>query len=257
MKLRWSTTAAFTLTQGETTIAFDPFMGLPLKKRWPPMGDSPFQGASAVFVTHGHFDHILELPALCAGSNGPIYATATPCRTLRKHGVPAERLRVIGPGQAVDAGPFHVTAYQGRHCRFDRPLVRQTVLSPRLWRHLLRGFRLLRYLIEYPERGETLFYEVRGGTRRVQIMGSLGLCPNGAYPTGADALILPYQGRSDLVEYAWPLVARLAPKAVYLDHYDDSFPPLTTDIDTRPFQDLLQAHGIPCRTLVPSTTIDL
>ena len=128
---------------------------------------------------------------------------------------------------------------------------------PRLCRHPLRAARLLLYVAEYPEKGETLFYEVTAGGRRIQVMGSLGLCPEVDYPTGADALILPYQGRSDLVTCGWDLVQRLKPKAVYLDHYDDSFPPLTAAIDTKPFCDLLTAHGIPCRALVSCETIDL
>ena len=257
MKLQWFTTAAFTLTEGDTAIAFDPFLGLPLKARWPDLDRAAFGGASAVFVTHGHFDHILELPALLAGSPAPIYATATPCKTLQRHGVSADRLRTIRPGETVTVGPFSITAFPGRHCTFDKPLIRQTLLSPRLWGHFPRALRLLGYSLAYPERGETLFYEVKADGKRIQILGSLGLDPAVAYPTGADALILPYQGRSDLVTYGWPLVARLAPRAVYLDHYDDSFPPLTAAIDTTPFCDLLTARGIPCRALVPLETIDL
>ena len=254
MKLQWFTTAAFTLTEGETAIAFDPFLGLPPGKRWPEDGGR-FSAADAVFVTHGHFDHILELPGLTADSDAPIYAAETPCRTLLKHGVSPYRLRRIRPGETVTVGPFAITAFQGRHCTFDRPLIRQTI--PRLWGHLPRALRLLGYSLAYPEWGETLFYEARAGRERVQIMGSLGLDPGMDYPAGANALILPYQGRSDLVQYGWPLVQRLKPKAVYLDHYDDSFPPLTADIDTNPFCDLLTAHGIPCRALVSCETIDL
>ena len=255
MKLTWFTTAAFTLRSGDATIAFDPFLGLPLKKRWPEMDERAFSDASAVFVTHGHVDHILELPALLAGSRAPVYATKTPCRTLLRHGVDGDRLRTIRPGETVAAGPFTVTAFQGRHCRFDGPLLRQT--APRLCRQPLRAARLLLYVAEYPEKGEALLYEVTAGEKRIQVMGSLGLCPAVTYPTEADALILPYQGRSDLVAYGWPLVQRLKPKAVYLDHYDDSFPPLTAAIDTTPFCDLLTARGIPCRALVPLETIDL
>ncbi len=255
MKITWFTTAAFTLRSGGTTVVFDPFLGLPLGQRWPELGGHEFSEASAIFVTHGHVDHILEIPALCAGSNAPIYATATPCRTLLKHGVSPDRLQRIRPGETVEMGPFDVTAFQGRHCCFDGPLIRQTI--PRLCRHPLRTARLLSYVAEYPEKGETLFYEVRAGGRSIQVMGSLGLCPEADYPTGADGLILPYQGRSDLVQYAWPLVQRLQPKALYLDHYDDSFPPLTATVDTEPFIDLLRTHGIPCRALVPNTTIEL
>ena len=255
MKLQWFTTAALLLTERDRSIVFDPFLGLPPGKRWPALDRGTFSDAAAVFVTHGHFDHILELPALCAGSNAPIYATAAPCGTLRKHGVAPDRLRRIRPGKAVAVGPFSITAFQGRHCKFDGPLIRQTV--PRLCRHPLRAARLLRYAAAYPERGETLFYEIRAGGRRVQVMGSLGLCPNVDYPTGADALILAYQGRSDLIEYALPLADRLQPGAVYLDHWDDSFPPLTAAVDTKPFCDLLTARGIPCRALTPLKAIDL
>ena len=257
MKLTWSTTAAFTLTEGGTTLAFDPVLGLPLGRRWPDLGGGTFAGADAVFVTHGHVDHILEIPALLQGSKAPICASPVPCRTLKRHGVPADRLREIHPGEAVDVGPFRVRVYQGRHCRFDGPLIRQTLLSPRLWQHFPRAVRLLCYTAEYPEKGETLFYEVAAGGRRVQVMGSMGLVPDLDYPTGADALILPYQGRSDLVTYGWTIVQRLRPKAVYLDHYDDSFPPLTAAVNTRPFSELLTGRGIPCRALNAHEPIDL
>ena len=257
MKLRWFSTAAFTLTEKETTLAFDPFLGLPLNRRWPDLAGRAFEAAAAVVVTHGHLDHILEIPALLKGSDAIVYGTATPCRTLQKHGVPVDRLREIRPGETVEVGPFQVKAYEGQHCAFDGPLIWKTVLSPRLWKHLPRALRLLWYAVSYPEKGETLFYEVMAGDRRIQVMGSMGLCPNVTYPTGADALILPYQGRSDLVTYGWDLIERLQPKAVYLDHYDDSFPPLTAAIDTKPFCGLLTGRGIPCRALEPSKTIDL
>ena len=257
MKLRWFSTAAFTLTEGEASLAFDPFLGLPLGRRWPDLQKDEFSNADAVFVTHGHVDHILEIPALLSSSDAPIHATATPCRALMRHGVTPDRLRVIRPGDTVDVGPFHVQAFQGRHCQFDGLLIRQTALSPRFWRHLFRALRLLSYAAAYPAKGETLLYEVTVGTRRVQVMGSLGFDPSVAYPMGADALILPYQGRSDLLTYGWTIVERLRPKAVYLDHYDDSFPPLTAPIDTQPFCDLLLSRGIPCQALVPFETIEL
>ena len=257
MKLRWFTTAAFTLAEGDATLAFDPFLGLPLGRRWPEGKGEAFRSVSAVFVTHGHLDHILEIPTLLSGSRALIYATRTPCRTLARHGAAADRLREIRPGDTVDVGPFRVRAYPGRHCKFDGPLIRQTLLSPRLRRHFFRALRLLRYAVTYPERGETLFYEVTAGTKRVQVMGSLGLVSDEDYPTGADALILPYQGRSDLVTCGRAIVERLQPKAVYLDHWDDSFPPLTATVDTKPFCDLLQSRGIPCRALTPQDIIDL
>ena len=79
------------------------------------------------------------------------------------------------------------------------------------------------------------------------ILGSLGLDPETVYPQGADLLILPFQGKSDLSAAALPVVKRLRPKSVLLDHYDDSFPPMSAEIDTRAFCELMEKRGVPCR----------
>ena len=253
MKLTWFGTAALLLVSGSTSIAFDPFLGIaPGDKTGAPAGEAPaLERAEDVFVTHGHFDHILQIPALCPQTR--IHATKTPCRTLQE----LPNLVEIAPGQALDVGPFKIRVCQGRHCRFDAGIVCKTAFSPRVWRRPRHMLRLLRWNRRYPENGETLFYEVCAEGKRVQIMGSLGLDENTDYPTGADVLILPYQGRSDLAACALPIVKRLAPKSVLLDHYDDSFPPMTAQIDTREIETQLNRRGIPCRALKRDETITL
>ena len=262
MQLTWMGTAALLLRQDETTLAVDPFPGLPLEEpvdRAVPAEDRRrFQEAGYVLVTHGHFDHIQFIPALYREKTCPVFATATPCRTMADHGLPRERLRQIAPGERLDLGPFHIEAYQGRHCKFDLPLVRRTLLSRRALAHPARLARLLRLNKAYDENGEILFYEITCGTLRLQIMGSLGLDADTAYPTGADWLILPFQGRSDLTEYAMPLVERLAPRGILLDHYDDAFPPMSATVDTAGFVTAAEKRlGIPCRALKKYETITL
>lgn len=253
MKLYWFGTAALMLESGDTAIAFDPFLGIaPGDTEGGPAGKAPaLADCKDVFVTHGHFDHILQIPAICPDAR--IYATGTPCRTL--HGLP--HLREISPGQTMKVGPFTICTYQGRHCRFNPGIIARTAVSARVWSNLRHMLRLLRWNRAYAENGEILFYEVCAESIRVQIMGSLGLDPDTDYPTGADVLLLPYQGRSDLAAYALPLVERLAPKRVLLDHHDDSFPPVTSEIDTTGFEELLTGRGIPCRALRKYETMQL
>ena len=59
------------------------------------------------------------------------------------------------------------------------------------------------------------------------------------YPIGADLLILPLQGRSDIADYALSFVDRLMPKMILLDHFDDAFPPISSAVDTAPFVALM------------------
>lgn len=259
MLLTWLGTAALLLEEGGTTLAFDPFPGLPLggAGKGNASDAAAFRQADAVLATHGHFDHIGDIPALYGAGEQPIYATAAPRKTLERHGIEERRLKPLAPGGSVHINPFTVTAYQGRHCRFDLPLVVDTALRRSTWRALPRMVWLLSCIATYPEKGEILFYEVTDGEKRVQIMGSLGLDGNTVYPTGADCLVLPYQGRSDLVSYALPLVERLQPKRVLLDHWDDAFPPMSDTIETADFCRLLARRGIPCRALTKYETLTL
>ena len=167
-----------------------------------------------------------------------------------RRGVPRERIVPIAPGKTAGAAPFTVTAFQGRHCRFDLPIILKTVFRRRFFRHPAHLVRVVRELLRYPEKGEILMYEVSCGGKRIQILGSLGLDKNTDYPVGADVLILPFQGRSDLEARGLEIVRRLEPRSVLLDHYDDAFPPISDDIDTEHFIKTLvrQAH-IPCRAM--------
>lgn len=91
---------------------------------------------------------------------------------------------------------------------------------------------MLRAHLRCREKGETVVYQIDGGGRRILLLGSMGLDPDFDYPQNADLLILPYQGRSQLLEPAVEILRRLAPKAVLLDHFDNTFPPLSREIDT-------------------------
>ncbi|MBQ4309381.1 MAG: MBL fold metallo-hydrolase [Lachnospiraceae bacterium] len=275
MKLTWMGTAALLFEEAEHVIAFDPFPGIPYgalkrggkdlpvsEKRRRREDARMFRRAAEVFVTHGHLDHICYIPALYGGEKSAAHVTCTrtPYETLAGLGFPADRLREVGQGgivpaegsQHVEAGPFMLRAWPSRHCRFDRELILRTALSRRLLTHLPDLFRMGRALRSFPEAGETLFWELTCGGTRVQILGSLNLRDDVDYPSGADVLILPYQGKSGrlLAETASEIIGRLRPKSVLLDHYDDTFPPLSADVPTGEIVRISeQRFGIPCRPL--------
>jgi len=57
---------------------------------------------------------------------------------------------------------------------------------------------LLKLDLQYKENHEIVFFEIRAEGKRIQIMGSADLADGVEYPTEADVLILPHQGRSDI-----------------------------------------------------------
>ncbi|WP_407384003.1 MBL fold metallo-hydrolase [Ruminococcus sp.] len=251
MKLSWYGTAAVMLESEGSRIVFDPFLGLPLKDALcrRELAAIRYRTADAVLVTHGHFDHILDIPSLYRDSDVLIYATKTPCHTLLAHGVNKDKLQLIAPGSAVSIGSFRITAYQGRHCRFDLGVILKTVLKKDTLLHPQRLIELLQLNRRYPENGETLLYEIEAEGKRIQLTGSMGLDADTRYPTNADVLILPFQGTGDPAATVMPIIRQLKPKAVYLDHYDDAFPPLSSRINTLRFTSKLLFGGLPAAAM--------
>ena len=160
MELIWYGTAALVLREGDTAVAFDPFCGLPGFSRSEKTGPcwEELRSVEDVFITHGHFDHMYHIPMLYRDAPLKLRCTKTPKQTLVRRGIPPEQIRVIRPGVREEVGPFTVTAYQSRHCKFDLPLIGRTVFRKRFWRHPVHLFHLARAYLQHPENGEILFY---------------------------------------------------------------------------------------------------
>lgn len=260
MEITWYAAASLVLREGNTAIAFDPFFGMSIgcftNQTLTVLPKDDFRTVTDVFVTHGHFDHIYHLPALCEGLPFRIHCTPAPQKTLLRRGVSSERIVLAAAGKTDRVSPFAVTAYQSRHCRYDVPIILQTVFRRRFFRHPIHLIRLLREMLCEKEAGEILMYEVSCGEKRIQILGSLGLDGNTEYPTDADVLILPFQGRSDLDKYALDIVRKLKPRSVLLDHYDNAFPPFSDEIPTENFLKILrEQEHIPCSAMVKGRNV--
>ena len=254
MNIKWFGTASLAVETEKGRLLIDPFV--PFRGSPTRVTLSDYAGYDAVLVTHGHFDHIMSLPALARISPVQIYCTRTPAATLARLGVPGDRIHVFSPGDALEVQGMRVTAYQSRHVRFDRPLLRRTILNRRMLRYAANLPRAVRGFLRYPENGETVALLIEGDGFRVMAMGSLNLAEDMAYPADLDLLALPYQGSSDLLTPTLAIIRRLRPRAVLLDHCDDAFPPVSADIDTSDIESAL-AGVLPVYRLKPGERIAL
>ena len=232
MELKWHGTAAIELTGEQGKILFDPFV--PAKGAETDVSIEEFDSFSDIFVTHGHFDHIASIPEIVERNpDVTVYCTRAPYETLRKKGVPEKNLRELCFGQSVMVNGFLIHVLHGKHAVLPVGSPKRILYalgSPA--RGNLPG--LLRDLSECRERGETVFYHIEAEGKTVSLMGSLNLRRGVRYPVRADLLVLPYNGWADNFAPVVRAVLRLKPKRVVLDHYDDTFPPLTMPLDITP-----------------------
>ena len=245
IKLKWYGTASILLEYDKTRLLFDPFLSLNAKCFKPPVNE--LSAVENILVTHGHLDHIVDIPAILKRGDGTatVYCTAKPREVLVSKGVEETRVRLIKPGDCLNFGPFEVRVLKGKHIVFNLGLVLKTFFNPRVFTNRNN----LKYMLTENkicvEAGEMVVYNISVANKRILILGSLNLDDDTEYPEGADLLILPFQGRSDINKYAMPFIDRLQPKKVLLDHFDDTFPPISSNVKTGPFISLMQRNH-PC-----------
>ncbi|MCL1847902.1 MAG: MBL fold metallo-hydrolase, partial [Coriobacteriia bacterium] len=99
MEITWYGTATIRLRIQGLDLLFDPFVPLPGASSALPV--ERLLPAPHVLITHGHLDHLCSVPELVRLGAQQVFATATPCASLSKKGVPPQALNRIEPGDTL------------------------------------------------------------------------------------------------------------------------------------------------------------
>jgi len=234
MKLQWLGTAGFKVETGDQVFLIDPYLtrnakATPRQSMQP--GELP--GAGQVFITHGHFDHLYDVPAIMAQGKSTVYCSEVAAATLAREGADSSRITAVGvDGYATDFGGYKAEAFFSRHVKFDIPLVARTLL-----RVGLAYRRLSAILRDYPP-GQVLSWRFTISGYIMHHFGSAGspleeLQRLATRPT--DLLLVPLQGHTHICDIALEYVRVLKPRLVIPHHQDDFYPPVSTCVDIAPF----------------------
>lgn len=247
LALRWLGCAGFRITAGDAALLIDPWVSRNPRAR-PPVSATLAEllPADAVILSHGHFDHAADVPALCRLAPVPVHATARGIRSLAREGVPAALLREIEPSWRGQIGPFAIQADPVHHVRYGAKLIVQTVV--RLgW----RGPSYLPLLTQWPC-GQAVSLRIEVGGVRMVHMGTAGATARELDAIAArgpvDVLLVALQGNARIHEIAARIVERLKPRVVIPHHQDDFYPPVSMEVPVAPFTELVKQTSP--RTLV-------
>ncbi len=248
MEIKWYGTATIAFSSGDKSILFDPFF--PMNNSLPSPQVDDLASVGDIFITHGHFDHLIDVPRVVTAGGGRVYCSETSSMALLREGVDPSRITTIKPGDLIEDGPFKVRVFRGKHIKFNGKLILKTLFNRRIFSYRENLRSIVKELRRYPE-GQVLVFLVEAEGKKVLHLGSLNLDDTEQYPSEVGLLSLPYQGRSDLSDYTLPFIRRFKPGFVYLHHFDDSFPPISSQVDIEPLINVLMTDYPETRVIVP------
>lgn len=258
MKIQWTGTAGFKIQSRDASFLIDPYLSRNARA-WPvqtikPKDLAPF---SHIFVSHGHFDHILDIPDIVNPTDARVVCAPVAGQTLIKMGMARSHLMEIkNCGDDICFAHIQATAFFSRHIRFDAKLLISTLI--RAGKQIKNILPLLK---NYPcgqvlswrfelEGKRILFFGTGGSTRaELEILAK----------DPVDLLLVPLQGHSDICARAMAYVKALKPAFVLPHHQDDFFPPVSRAVDITPFikQVNLQCPGTKIVSMDFNDTIEL
>ena len=231
--LEWLGTAGFRIASGPAAFLIDPFVSRnrrarPLQSLCP----EDLRGDHPIFITHGHFDHISDVPEIVRGTSAVVYGSLTALAPARHAGVPDSQLHAVTPDQTIELAGFRATALASRHIIFD---------LPQIWRMMRQiGWRAPRVMAlarRYPA-GQVLSWRFEIGGQTIHHLGSGGSTKDelhllaGSRP---DVLLPPLQGHSHIHGVALRYVECMQPRVVIPHHQDDFYPPISQMVSLEPF----------------------
>lgn len=219
LKFRWLGVAGIEITANGQTLLADPFFTRPplhnvLWGRVKPDKDRVFghiRKGNFILITHSHYDHLLDVPAVVEKTGAVVLGSANTCRLLEICGVPAAGIRQVEVGDNFNLGRFNIRVFPARHVPLPvyRPGRLKDSLQPPL--------RLIEYRMD-----QDFSYLIRVGGLRILLWS--GNNPDGAHK--ADILFTNFVIRPSFYRQ---LLEKVRPSVVIPIHWDNLFqPPVIT-----------------------------
>ena len=236
MELKWLGTAGFQMRTQNQNFLIDPYLTRN-KKASPnqPLQPSDLPETQAIFISHGHFDHICDVPVIASQDNSKVYCGAGIASALVQNGLDRDRIFEVSKEESIfDFGEIHAQAFKSRHVKFDRLLLIRT-----LARIHIRIPHYLPLMREYPV-GQVLSWRFKVEGKTIHHFGSAGSTTEELRQyenLTTDILLVPLQGHSRICGIALEYVKALKPKLVIPHHQDDFYPPISSLVNIQPFVD--------------------
>lgn len=250
ISLTWYGTATILLDVNGEKLLFDPFFRMNKKLPQPTLEE--FCKVDYIFNTHPHFDHLCDLPQILKNSNAKLYGTPTAYLRLETQGVDVEnKVEILCPHEKIITKECEINLERTKHVSNDLGIILKTAMRTIFKFKIHKAVKILNVHNDFRMGGDIVAFVVKSEGKTIVIFGSAGFDERAKLPENVDVLVWPFQGRSNMTKYSLPIIEKIKPKKIVLDHFDDAFPPITGHIDTSKFVKVMKEKHPEIEVIVP------
>jgi L-ascorbate metabolism protein UlaG (beta-lactamase superfamily) len=212
--------AGWSLRSGEHTMLFDPYVTRSKVDDFDAIvvPDSVAIGryvpakADVIVVSHSHFDHLLDVPAIALRTGAVVFGTSSTGEVARASQVPDNQIVRASGGAELRFPAFHVRAVEAAHSLIDDSGLSKAAIAP--------SPRLPMRARDYHE-GGTLQYWVSFAGHTLYFVGTANFVEAQLQDVNADIAIVAIGLRDKVPDYTCRLLRALGlPKLVLPNHFD-------------------------------------
>jgi L-ascorbate metabolism protein UlaG (beta-lactamase superfamily) len=129
VSFKWLGVTSFLLSDGKTTIMFDPAMTrvgfadyLPWRRIAPNATEVDYwmkrcgiKSVDATFVNHAHTDHVIDAPYIVSKYGGKLYGSTSTLNVGKGYGLKSEKLQRVYFNQEIQIGAFKIKPFSTPH----------------------------------------------------------------------------------------------------------------------------------------------
>lgn len=267
IKFTWLGTASFLLTLDNIKLLFDPFFSrnedatpkLIIKK-------DEMKDISAIFISHGHYDHVCDAGWFAENLNVPVYCSETAKDTIENWAKGniienhIENLSEKGKNN-IKVSNFHdeleisegitVELIKSEHITFDAKTILSRLFS---WQFLKQAKSLLPYGKGFPM-GDVFGFCVYFNNLKIVSFGSLWhkYTEELQKYQPSDIFLVPYAGNSNkhMAKKTGKMVEILNPKILIPHHWDNFMPPISRTENLEPLIKFMAKNFPDVEVLIP------
>jgi len=235
----WLGTAGFRFTHDGHVTLLDPYLTR-VHDRVTPIVSNPehlrryISSADTIVVSHSHFDHFADVPAIAKMTGATIVGSETTLNYSRSYGISERQLALAQPRVPVPCTGLEVTFIPSRHGLNDR----EEVPNP--------GFQSS--VGAYPEissdfkEGGTFAPYFKVNATHILHIGSANYIDKEIYGLAPDVLLLCIAWRERVPHFLERLFECVKPKVIIPSHWDDYFVPIERGLVPRRDTSIEQFH---------------